>query len=306
MKTTKQGRGDGQSAASAPPTSLDSVVMTSAELAEADQARAWLVESILLKGQPAVIGGPAKCLKSSLAIDLAFSLASGTDFLEHFTVRRSVRVAVFAAQDGKAALAETAERIAISKGVKPKKADVLWCADLPRLGRKVDLAALHAFLKGRGVGVVVVDPLHLALGEGVGGVSTGSLFEVGPLLQKAAHACLTAGATPVFVHHTDEAASKDTYGGPSDLSHLADGAVSAFARQWLLVHRRKPYRRGSGAHALVLTAEGNSGHSGCWHADVREGISNENSAGRSWQVAVHKAKVLPEPRPFDYVDLRGI
>jgi len=39
--------------------------------------REWLVESILIDGEPGVIVGPPKCLKTSVAVDLAISLSTG-------------------------------------------------------------------------------------------------------------------------------------------------------------------------------------------------------------------------------------
>jgi hypothetical protein len=52
-----------------------------------------------------------------------------------------------------------------------------------------------------------------------------NLYEVGPLPLRAANACLDAGATPVLVHHADEAAPKKADGGgPLDLEDPAYAA----------------------------------------------------------------------------------
>ena len=164
MNTPKQGRGQDTTAAGgeAPREQFPWRVMTSAEFDQASYAPEWLVQSILLADQPAVVGGPVKSLKTSIALDMAISLGTGTKFLGRFKVPQAVRVAVFSAQSGEAALQETARRVAVSKGVKLKKADVLWSSDLPRLGRKGDLDRLHTFLEDHEVKVVIVDPLHLA------------------------------------------------------------------------------------------------------------------------------------------------
>src|SRR5262245_6344007 len=77
----------------------------------------WLAEGVLAAGQPAVIGGPAKSLKTSLAVDLAVSLGTGTPFLGRFKVPRRRRVAVMAGESGRAGLQALAQRVAKAKGV---------------------------------------------------------------------------------------------------------------------------------------------------------------------------------------------
>src|SRR3974390_3509885 len=62
----------------------------------------WLVDNVLVEGQPAVIGGPKKTLKTTCALDLAISLATGTPFLGHFRVAQPVRVAVLSGENGTA------------------------------------------------------------------------------------------------------------------------------------------------------------------------------------------------------------
>jgi AAA domain len=267
--------------------SVESHFMTSTEFDEAKYLREWLVRSILLPGQPAVIGGPKKSLKTSLVLDMAISLGSGAKFLDRFKVTKPTRVAVLSGESGGAELQAKARLIAESKKITLGDADVLWSFDLPRLGSKSDLSRLSDALEEHGVKVVFLDPLYLCL---LGGTkaSASNLFEVGPLLRNAAEACLSAGATPVFVHHTTKGASKDGYAGPLGLEHLAFAGIAEFARQWLLINRRAHYSPGSGEHRLVLVAGGSAGHSGCWNVDVSEGVLDDDLGGRGWEVKVRK------------------
>ena len=50
----------------------------------------WLVTKVLTVGEPFVIGGMHKTMKTSIAIDLAVSLVTATLFLGHFAVPRPV------------------------------------------------------------------------------------------------------------------------------------------------------------------------------------------------------------------------
>src|SRR5205807_8707221 len=54
----------------------------------------WLVEQILVENQLCTIGGPPKSLKTSIAIDLAISLGSGTPFLGRWKVPEKRKVAI--------------------------------------------------------------------------------------------------------------------------------------------------------------------------------------------------------------------
>lgn len=77
-------------------------VWSSEEFAAADFTREWLVTDILVQGQPGVVGGPRKGLKTSVVCDLVLSLGSGRPFLNYprFSVPRRFRVGFFS---GKAA-----------------------------------------------------------------------------------------------------------------------------------------------------------------------------------------------------------
>lgn len=206
-----------------PRLSLTSMAALCAESTRPD----WLVEQVLAANQPMVIGGPPKALKTSLALDLAVSLATGTKFLNAFRVSKACKVAVFSGESGRQAVSETIQRTCRSKGKEPKKCDLFCGFTLPQLGSAADRKELRHLVRDSGVGVVIVDPLYLCMGGG-GPVSASNLYEVGPVLAKFADACLRAGATPVFLHHTVKAASSKTTAVA--LNELAFAGIGEFAR----------------------------------------------------------------------------
>ena len=55
--------------------------MGRADFADADYSCEWLVDDALALGQPAILGGPKKALKTGVSADLALSLGSGRPFL---------------------------------------------------------------------------------------------------------------------------------------------------------------------------------------------------------------------------------
>ena len=60
---------------------------------------AWLVESLWARQGVGVLGGPPKCCKTYLALEIALAVASGTPCLGHFPVPEPGPVLLFAAED---------------------------------------------------------------------------------------------------------------------------------------------------------------------------------------------------------------
>jgi replicative DNA helicase len=261
----------------------------SATFAQADYRLEWLVKRLLVIGQPALIGGPQKALKTSLLIDLAISLGTGTPFLDEFQIPRPMRVAVLSGESGQHTLQETARRVCQAKDVDLADVDVLWGFTLPKLASVCDLGALQAGLEQNKVEVVAVDPLYLSLLAGADGHGPRSenVFEMGPLLMAVARACLDVGVTPILAHHTRKGSGIGNE--PLELTDMAYSGIAEFARQWLLVCRREKFEPGTGQHKLWLNIGGSAGHGGLWAVDVYEGIVDEHFAGRCWEVTVTTA-----------------
>lgn len=225
-------------------------------------------------------------MKTSVAIDLAVSLASGTKFLGELDVYRPRRVAVLSGESGAFTLQETARRVCAARGVSLAGLPIGWQFDLPQLADPNDLAALGEGLAADGIEVVVVDPLYLALLAGTVDLQASNLYQMGPLLLGVARACLAAGATPVLLHHSTRPAGKTNE--PLELTDLAYSGIAEFARQWLLVSRRERYDQ-RGVHRLWLAAGGSCGQGGCWAADVAEGELGDDFTGRGWDVELRPA-----------------
>lgn len=59
----------------------------------------WLIESIWAKSAVGILGGPPKCCKSWLGLDMAVSIASGTPCLDKFSVAQKGTVLIYLAED---------------------------------------------------------------------------------------------------------------------------------------------------------------------------------------------------------------
>lgn len=262
-------------------------LMTSAEFAAANFRLEWLIRKLLVRGQPIVLGGPRKSLKTSIVIDLVVSLGTGTPFLGYFDVPEVRRTALLSGESGPHTLQETARRVCDRKSRCLAHANVLWGFSLPQLANREHLLALRDKIREHAVDVLVIDPAYLCLiaGGGIGGPKAENVFEMGPLLLAIAHACLTVGCTPLLIHHT----RKHTGYTPLELEDLAYAGVAEFARQWLLLSRRERYEPGTGQHRLWLNTGGSCGQGGLWSVDIDEGVIDEAFRGRTWNVSVYTA-----------------
>jgi len=277
-----------------------SALLSSTAFAKTDFRPRWLVEGLLVADQPIVLGGGIKTLKTSLALDLAISLGSGTPFLETFPVPKAATVLFMSGENAHGVVQETAQRICRAKGCGLAATKTKWSFRLPDLGSDIGLQRLSQTLSDAGAQAVIIDPLYACLSAGGGKGAAGNLYDIGSLLKDAASACLEAGATPVMVHPASKQASKFDHKSsdpvvPLDVRDLAFAGMAEFARQWILLNRRSGYRLGSGRHELLMSAGGSAGHSGCWEIDVDEGTLKTDFTGRRWNVSVHQASDEESP-----------
>lgn len=252
-------------------------VITSAELDSGDYEVEYLIEGVLVKGQPLLLGGPPKSLKTSVLIEMGVSLAIGLPMFDQFEVLRPAKVLIMSGESGMATLQETATRVCRSKGITLSDAELLeWSDDLPRFGSADDMVALGELLTEREIEVLVIDPAYLCMPS----ADAGNLMSQGELLRAMSKACYDADATLCLAHHTKK--NKDKL--PTDaleLSDLAWAGFAEFARQWLLINPREKYVPGTGKHAMWLSAGGSAGHSSLWAVDIFEGVRSPTSE-RVW------------------------
>lgn len=255
----------------------------------------FLVKRVLVEGQPAILGGAQKTLKTSLAVDLAISLGSGMPFLGQFEIPEIVRVGVISGESGSFTLQETARRIAESKSVLLSECSVWWGFKLPQLGLTSHLAGLKEAIREYGLKVCIIDPAYLCLLRGDDGraVNFANLFEVGAVLLRVAESFLECDCTPIILHHETKGAQnfRKQAGNfaPPELIDLSMSGFAEFARQWLLIGRREAYEHGSGLHRLWLNIGGSAGHGGLWSVDVNEGKLDDDFSGRIWEVTIGTA-----------------
>lgn len=267
--------------------------LTSAELDAGDFALDYLIDGILVKGQPAIIAGPKKSLKTNLSVDLTLSLCTGTPFLGRFPVVKPIRAGLMSAESGEATMQETARRIAFSKGLKLPPCELAtWCFDVPQLKNFMHLKALRKFITKNSLELLILDPAYQML-AGVGD-DAANMFVVGPMLKTLGDILKECNCTPILCHHFKKG-KLDPY-APAELEDIAWAGFQEYFRQWGLLNRRVRYDPDRGGHhELWFQVGGSAGHSGMWGLNIDEG-TRQTPGGRYWDVQLTSAGEAFEER----------
>ena len=255
--------------------------LSSAEFDAGDFTTSYLVENVLAEGQPLVIAAQLKTMKTTLAVALAIALALGRSFLGNFWVREAVNVLLLSGESGLSTLQSAGRRIAASYGLALSDVGRLyWSTDLPRLGTFEHLEALREAITRDEIAVLICDPLYFMLP----GADAGNLMIVGGYLRTLSALCDELGVTLVVVHHIRKTGIDNKH-EPAELSHISWSGTAEWARQWLLLSRRRDYVPGTGEHRLWMVTGGSAGHSGLHALDIFESVGD----ARTWRVDVLSA-----------------
>lgn len=232
------------------------------ELLEGDFEVEYLIEGLLVKGQPAICCGPSKSLKTTMLLNIALCLASGRQFIGRACKQQ--KVLFMSGESGMATLQDTAARMIKASGAKPPCDSFYLSPNLPRLDQPLD--DLEKLLIEKCVEVLIIDPAYLCMN----GADANNVFAMGQQLGGIAELCTQSGVTLIMAHHTTKSAGRENK--PLELTDMSWSGFGEFARQWLLLSRRKSFVDGTGDHPLYLRAGGSAGHSALLHLDVSEGV----------------------------------
>jgi hypothetical protein len=252
-----------------------------AEFRTKDYRVSWLIDWFLAKGQPAVVAGPSKGMKTSVLVDTAISLATATPHLNKWKVKERVKVAMVSGESGGFTLQESARRILLSRGLPEDAPDgwLKWEFTLPTFADLIDTAEFAKQLGGLGCEVVIIDPFYLTLGD----IDAKNMFEMGRALRAVAELLIVKhGVTPVIAHHANRLLP---VGEPMELTHLAFSGLEQFARQYVFLNRRVAYQN-DGHHELWYRYGGSAGHSGLYVVGIDEGVLGPETPVRRWEVEI--------------------
>ncbi|NQT17671.1 MAG: AAA family ATPase [Planctomycetes bacterium] len=137
---------------------------------EEEEQGEWIIEGVLSAGQPLMIGGPSKSFKTSLATDLALSVASGKPYLGKYKTNRK-RVLFMSGESGRRDIGRLTKTIAKERGItRDDLADTLTVSfERQTISTKGGLFKIKQDLERTKAEVLIIDPLYLSLDIETGG-----------------------------------------------------------------------------------------------------------------------------------------
>lgn len=225
---------------------------------EPDEEREYLISDFMVKGEPMIIGGPSKSLKTSISLEMAIALSHGQKFLGTFDVPTPQKVMYISGESGKHTTKETAKVIKLARdwaGL-PGGENLHVSFRLPKLDDVFHVDDLLRELDEKKITVCFIDPLYRSLRVGN---DAQNIYAMGARLELLAERINEAGITTVLLHHFKKQGK--TWAEPPELEDLSQSGISEFGRQFLLLKRREQYQW-DGKHLLWFSWGGSAGHQG--------------------------------------------
>ena len=184
-------------------------VIRIADIAGEDNAPRWLIDQLWGASAVGVIGGAPKCSKTWLALDMSFSVATGTPCLGSYAVPEPGPVLIYLAEDSLAIVRERVEGIArhrqLSLGSVPMHVITAGSLRLDREPHRSQLLETARRLRPR---LLLLDPLVR-----LHGIDENHAGEVAELLAYFRSLQRELDLAVVLVHHTRKNVSGGTSAG---------------------------------------------------------------------------------------------
>ncbi|MCC9604643.1 AAA family ATPase, partial [Blastopirellula sediminis] len=136
--------------------------LTTEELFAEQKPREWLLANFLTRNEPAVIVGPSKTLKSSLAVDLCAALARGGKFLGQFAAEKPLRVGFAGSSHQQQTLTDLTQRWGEARQAAPNRNNLMWMLTTDNPAEPECLGKLRDWITKHELEVVVIDAIRLS------------------------------------------------------------------------------------------------------------------------------------------------
>lgn len=268
-------------------------VIKVAQLTPTPPDQAWLIRSFWARQAVGIIGGPPKCCKSWLGLDMALSVASGTRCLDRFNVEETGPVLIFLAED-----ALPAVRARVDALCRHRRLDI---AQLPlyaitcevlRLDLDDHQQRLRATLQALQPRLLLLDPL-VRLHR----LDENSAAEISKLLGFLRELQRAFNLAVVLVHHASKkhrAQPGQALRGSSDLHAFGDSNAYLARRgeRLVLTLEHRAAKPPEPFETELMTAD-----DGAIHLAIRSEISTQPAPPLTGRVLEHLAEIgFPQTR----------
>ncbi len=248
----------------------------------------WLVDGLFTVDEPILFGARSKCCKTLTLSDLAAGLASGTNFMDQFTVPVRRRVLFISGEANHRRMGGHLQRACEARGLElPDLGEWLRTetVDFPQLPSESDRADVSRLVRELGIEVVIVDPLY----RGTAGVDSSRLAEMGSAIKGFQAACHPA--TMIVSHHVVKASAREIGRLPT-LEDMTGAGIAESFGQWWLVGRNEEYQWNH-QHDLCVQFGGREGQCGgkrilfnedAWKFDVADLSEYREQTRETWNV----------------------
>lgn len=243
-----------------------------------DDSLDWIANNAFVYGIPAGIAGFEKSGKSSVATELTVcALAEDpVKFLDYFDVPAEGAPVLYLKYEGtKSEFRRCLRRVEKARGVRVNRKYLNVLDSFPPLDTAEGLSELERIVEVAEGGLVIVDPLFLALRN----ADWTRAAEVGGYLADIYSICRQVSATPIYVHHFNS--RKD-----DGLQALAGAGIKEHVGQWMLMRKLGRYDHEAGRQRLQMEiGSSRAGFGGRYTLEITEGRSTD-PGGRRWETVV--------------------
>ena len=206
----------------------------------------WLIPNLISMTGPNILAGPSKTLKTADSMDLAVSVGSGTQYLNHFPVCQRRKVLYITGETNEAQCARRLNKCLKSKGL-GFYSDIdlhIEYLQFPKILDPIEVMRLANTVHTQSFEVVIIDPLY----RGLAGADMSSLTEVGPSILELQQAL--SPALLILSHHSTKASAKQI-GKPLNLEDVSGAGVAESMAAWNLRSRYSEYKH-DGQHQIIV------------------------------------------------------
>lgn len=239
------------------PEKYQTLAISCTDLCNLTLTREFVVDDIMVKGEPMIIGGASKSLKTTIALDLALSISTGTKFLGSFETLEPQPVMFISGESGEYTLQENCKTMLSARDLDfSKAADLYMSFRLPKIDRTLDVESLIQEMRERDIRICFIDPLYRCFRVGN---DASNVYSMGEKLELIAERIQRAGISTVLLHHFRKQGR--TWDEPPDLEEFSQAGVAEFGRQFIMLKRLSSYKM-DGNHPLWFLWGGSAGHQG--------------------------------------------